>query len=162
MEPTLPDSSTTRRAAQGDLVGPKEPFLTRFPQPVGGERVWGPEQVSEAVPDTRQAFGKPGKRLCGGPTGAPWMLATRPAVPGLRGGSPHAPGSGRAARAAVGCGCVSSVGRVWGCVRPGRTQGHCVKGAFRTLSLSLRFDCGSESPFRRDFPPRLTHAASCV
>lgn len=59
--------------------------------------------------------------------------------------------------------CVlSSTERVSGCVRPGLTQGHCVRGAFRTLSLSLRFDCGSESPFRRDFPPRLTHAASCV
>lgn len=57
---------------------------------------------------------------------------------------------------------LSSAGRVWGCVRLGLTQGHCVKGAFGTLSLSLRFDCGSESPFRRDFPPRLTHAASCV
>lgn len=28
---------------------------------------------------------------------------------------------------------------------PGLTQGHCVRGAFRTLSLSLRFDCGSKA-----------------
>lgn len=152
---------------------PKEPFLT----PCVGTWVWGLAAGEPRGLRHSPGFWEAGRRTapwrCRDRLEEPlghWMLVPRPAPPrpreeplcahppaaahlgaGLRAVGRHGPGV-----------FMSSAGGVWECDRPGLTQGHCVKGAFRTLSPASRFDCGSESPFRRDFPPRLTHAASCV
>ena len=137
-----------RGLPQGDLVEPEGVLLDPVPPTACGQMSLG-SGSRPAVLEARTGF-------------AQWRKQTERS-PGTLDAESRPEAAGRALPSGGPGVCVlSSAERVWGCVRPGLTQGHCVRGAFRTLSLSLRFDCGSESPFRRDFPPRLTHAASCV